>query len=142
MAGGSILSERAEQFLVEWHRIVANRDFAALHDVLSPNVSMGAPPYWSRIEGHDVVHHLLTLVLQTISGFTYYREWSKQGELALEFKGRVGKLELQGIDLISLDSSNRVEQLDVLMRPHDSISALRDIIAPQMARYLEERSRE
>jgi hypothetical protein len=60
-------------------------------------------------------------------------------ELALEFRGRVGGLELQGIDLISLDASGRVRRLDVPMRPINAVSALRDAIAPRMAKYLAQR---
>jgi hypothetical protein len=60
-------------------------------------------------------------------------------ELALEFRGRVGGLELQGIDLISLDASGRIRRLDVPMRPINAVSALRDAIAPRMAKYLAQR---
>ncbi len=132
--------EAATEFLAEWHRIVRERDLAALADILAEDVSMGSPPYWSRIEGQELVHHLLSLVLQSISGFTYRREWLKGSELALEFTGQVGELELQGVDLISLDASHRVVRLDALIRPHDSLLALREIIAPQMARFLKERA--
>jgi hypothetical protein len=134
------LSEAAEQFLVEWHRIVARRDLDALREILAPDVSLAAPPYWSRFEEHDLVHHLLSLVLESVADFSYQREWWKQNELALEFTGRIGDLDLQGIDLITLDDSGRVSRLDVLIRPHDSVAALRDVIAPQMARFLAERS--
>jgi hypothetical protein len=126
----------AEGFLDEWHRIVAEADKEALFGVLDPEVSMGAPPYWSRLEGRDIVHHLLGLVIDTIEGFTYHREWQSGGELALEFMGRVGDIELQGIDLISLNAANQIQRIDVLMRPYNGIGKLRDVIAPQMADFL------
>jgi hypothetical protein len=67
---------------------------------------------------------------------TYHREWKQGGELALEFRGRVGRLELQGIDLISLDAAGRMRRLDVPMRPINAVIALREAIAPRMAAYL------
>jgi len=85
-------------FLSEWHRIVAERDLVALCALLAEGVSIGAPPYWQRFAGRDVVHQLLGLILHTIEGFTYHREWRHGNELALEFTGRVGEVELQGID--------------------------------------------
>jgi hypothetical protein len=129
-----------EDFLTEWHRIVAERDLDALAKVLADDVAIGAPPYWQKLRGHDLVAHLLGHIVHTIEGFTYHREWVADRELALEFSGRVGEHELQGIDLITLDAHGRIANLDVLMRPINAVTALRDVIAPQMAEYLAARS--
>ena len=48
----------------------------------------------------------------------------------------MGEIELQGIDLITLDPEGRIQNLDVLMRPVNGIVALRDRIAPRMGEYL------
>jgi hypothetical protein len=133
------VDDPADRFLPEWHRIVAERDVAALGAVLAPDVTLGAPPYWSRLAGRDLVQHLLGLVVHAIEGFTYHREWRDGRELALEFRGRVGEIELQGTDLITLDPEGRIQNLDVLMRPLNGIAALRDRIAPRMAEYLARR---
>jgi hypothetical protein len=129
-----------EAFLVEWHRIVRERDAPALSALLAPEVEIGAPPYWDPLRGRELVQHLLGLILDTIEGFTYHREWRAGPELALEFRGRVGGLELQGIDLISLDASGRIHRLDVPMRPVNAVVALREAIAPRMMAYLKARS--
>ena len=131
------MAEPTGPFLDEWHRIVAEKDLAALDKVLAEDISMGAPPYWQKLSGRPLVHHLLGLIIHTIEDFTYHREWQQDGELALEFTGHVGELQLQGIDLISLDATGElIENLEVLMRPLGTIEALRDIVAPQMAEYL------
>ncbi len=127
-----------EAFLPEWHRIVRERDLDALRGVLAPDVSIGPPPYWVKLNGEKLVHHLLGLVIETIDGFTYHREWQDGAELALEFTGRIGDLDLQGIDLISLDAANRIRNLDVLMRPVNAVIALQKLIAPRMATFLSE----
>jgi hypothetical protein len=129
-----------EAFLEEWHRIVRERDVPALAALLAPDVEIGAPPYWEPLRGRELVQHLLGLILETIEGFTYHREWRAGGELALEFRGRAGGLELQGIDLISLDAAGRIRRLDVPMRPVNAVVALREAIAPKMAAYLKSRS--
>jgi hypothetical protein len=131
----------AEAFLERWHEIVATRDVAALPGVLRDDVALGAPPYWNELVGRDLVAHLLGLIVHTIEDFTYHREWRDRGELALEFRGHVGDLDLQGIDLISLGEDGRIRRLDVLMRPVNAVIALREAIAPQMAAYLSERAR-
>ena len=135
------MTGEVEIFLEEWHRIVAEKDLDALPRLLAADVSLGAPPYWPRFEGRELVRHLLGLILETIEGFTYHREWRDGGELALEFRGRVGDLELQGIDLISLNDRAELRRLDVLMRPTNAVDRLQQTIAPRMASFLSSSSR-
>ena len=59
---------------------------------------------------------------------------------ALEFIGRVGGLELQGIDLITLNDEGRLQALDVLIRPANAIAALQERVGPRMLKFLAERS--
>jgi hypothetical protein len=124
-----------DAFLDEWHRIVRERDVPALAALLAPEVALGAPPYWEPFRGVPLVQHLLGLILETVEGFSYQREWRTGGELALEFRGRVDGLELQGIDLISLDDAGRIRRLEVLMRPVNAVNALIAAIAPRMTEY-------
>jgi hypothetical protein len=133
------MSRTTDDWLTRWHRIVSERDMTSLREVLAEDVTMGAPPYWNKLQGRDVVHHLLGLIVETIEEFTYHREWRDGPELALEFRGHVGDLELQGIDLISLDASGRVSNLDVLMRPVSGVIALREIVAPKMVEFFAQR---
>ena len=126
----------AEAFLERWHPIVRERDVPALATVLAPGIELGAPPYWERLRGAPVCHHLLGLILETIEGFRYHREWIDGRELALEFTGRVGELDLQGVDLITLDTEGHILRLDVVIRPVNSVNALIAAIAPQMAAFL------
>ena len=126
----------ADAFLARWHPIVRDKNLPELAAILADDISMGAPPYWSKLEGKDLVAHLLGIIIGTIEDFTYHRQWVEGTELALEFHGHVGEHQLQGIDLITLNASGQVRNLDVLIRPINSLLALRDIVAPKMASYL------
>ncbi len=132
----SSANERVGPWLEEWHRIVAERDFDALEKVLAEDIELGAPPYWAKLSGRPVVHHLLGLIIQTIEDFTYHREWCEGGEYALEFTGHMREHDVQGIDLISVDEKGVIHGFDVLMRPVNSVIELRNVIAPQMAEFL------
>jgi hypothetical protein len=123
-------------FLVRWHRIVAEKDLDALAAILADDVTIGAPPYWSKLDGKDLVAHLLGIIIETIEDFTYHREWTHGREFALEFRGHVGEHQLQGIDLITVGDDGRIRNLDVLIRPINAVLALRDIVGPRMARFL------
>lgn len=130
------MADSTAAFLTEWHRIVAEKDLAALETLLAEDVAIGAPPYWNKLRGRPLVHHLLGRIVHTIEDFTYHREWHRDNELALEFTGHLGDLQLQGIDLITLDERGVIQNLDVLMRPVNAVIALREKIAPQMAAFL------
>lgn len=130
------MTSEVDKFLSEWHRVVSAKDRDGLVGLLAEDVSLGAPPYFEKLRGRDLVHHLLGLILQTIDDFTYHRQWRNEGELALEFSGRIGELRLQGIDLITLNDDFVVGNIDVLIRPTNAVDALRDVIAPQMATFL------
>jgi hypothetical protein len=127
-------------FLAKWHPVVEKRDLVGLQKLLATDITMGAPPYWDKLSGRPLVHHLLGLIIHTIEDFTYHREWHDdsrgQGEIALEFRGHIGELDIQGIDLISLNEHAEIQNLDVMIRPINALAALRDVIAPQMAEYL------
>jgi hypothetical protein len=127
------MSVDSSAFLTRWHRIVAEKDLEGLGDLLADDAALGAPPYWGRLEGKPIVQKLLGIILETIEDFTYHRQWVNGGELALEFRGKVDGLELQGIDLITLDDAGRLAQLDVMIRPINTLLALRDRVAARMA---------
>jgi len=134
------MEDPIDSFDREWHRIVAEKDRIGLGRVLADDVTVGVPPYWQKLHGRAIAVHLLDLIIHTIEEFTYHREWRNGRELALEFTGHVGDVQLQGIDLITLDERGAVANLDVLMRPVNAIIALRGIVAPRMAAFLEERA--
>ena len=128
------------EFLARWHPLVKNRDLVALEKILAEDVTMGAPPYWDKLQGRPIVHHLLGLIISTIDDFTYHRQWhsdsSGSDEIALEFMGHVGELDVQGIDLITLNERGELQNLDVMIRPMNALEALRDIVAPKMMEFL------
>lgn len=129
------LEPAVAEFWTRWHEIVASGERDAFAPLLADGISIGAPPYWDRIEGRDVVAFLLGVILSTIEEFEYHREWVDGRDLALEFTGRVGDKHVQGIDLITLGADGRIEHFDVLMRPLNTIVALREVVAPQMVEF-------
>ena len=125
-----------DRFLDEWHRIIREQDLAAIVEILADDVEIGAPPYWNKLEGKELVGHLLGLILETIEEFTYHRQWRSGRELALEFTGVVDGHQLQGVDLITVNEEGLLAKIDVPMRPLGTIEHLRDKIGPKMQKYL------
>jgi hypothetical protein len=127
-------------FLEKWHRMVEARDISAIGELLAEDVSINSPPYWDKLHGRPLVEHLLTQIITLVEGFTYHRQWhddaAQQGEIALEFYGHIGELELQGIDLITLNERGEVQNIDVMIRPISALQALQEIITPKMMEFL------
>ena len=118
----------SKAFLEKWHKIVATRDVEGLAAVLAEDVTVGAPPYWTKVETREVVLRLLGIIIETIEGFTYHREWINGPELALEFTGTVEGLGLQGIDLITLNDEGKIRNIDVMVRPMNTLEKLAGIV--------------
>lgn len=122
------MSADSKAFLEQWHKVVAARDIEGLAAVLAEDVTLGAPPYWTKLETKEVVLRLLGIIINTIDAFTYHREWIDGPELALEFRGSVEGLDLQGIDLITLNDEGKVQNIDVMIRPMNTLAKLAGIV--------------
>ena len=133
-------SDDGRNFLKRWHRIVETQDLDALDAILAEAPTLGAPPYWQKLAGRDVVHHLLGIIIRTIDAFTYHREWIDGRELALEFTGRVGGMDLQGIDLVTIDEAGQLLNIDVMIRPINAVEALMERVTPQMTEFFAARA--
>ena len=127
-------------FLKKWHRMVKERDIAVLGELLAEDVTISSPPYWDKLQGRPLVEHLLTQILTLVEDFTYQRQWhddsAQQGEIALEFFGHIGELDLQGIDLSTLNERGELQNIDVMIRPVNALQALQEIITPRMMEFL------
>jgi len=134
------MHEGAQNFLRLWQSVVDDRDAKGIEQLLADDISMGAPPYWNRIDGKETVGYLLGIISETIVNFTYHRTWVDERELALEFTGQVGDCELQGIDLITIDDTGLITRLDVMIRPENALAALRECVAPRMLEFFERRN--
>jgi len=134
------MGSRETEFLDRWPRIVESRDLGALGEILGESPTLGAPPYWQKLAGRDVVHHLLGIIIETIEGFTYHREWINQSELALEFTGQVAGMDLQGIDLITIDQAGQLVNIDVMIRPINAVEALMEQVTPRMTEFFAKRA--
>ena len=135
------MADTARQFIEEWHRIVRSKDAGAIAALLAPDVEAGGPAYWGKLRGKDTVAHFVGLGIRIAAGLTFLREWVGEQGIAIEFKGKIGEQSFQGINLVTLDDAGRVKTLDILMRPTGAVTALRDLVTPQMTAYLLERGK-
>ena len=135
------MTDTASQFIEEWHRIVRSKDADAIAAILAPDVEVGGPAFWGKLRGKDTVAHFLGLGIRISAGLTFLREWVGDQGIAIEFKGKIGEQSFQGINLVTLDDRGLVKTLDIIIRPTGAVTALRDLVTPQMTAYLLERGK-
>ena len=118
------MSEIARDFLERWHGIIAERNAAALPEIIAEDASFRSPFFFAPQEGREYMVNVLSAVIQVLEDFTYHRELVDGSTLALEFSARVGELSVKGIDLIELDANGRVAELEVFIRPMNGLQAV------------------
>ena len=112
------------------------KDFSALEDLFTKDVSFRSPVVFKQYEGRDSVAMLLAAVSQVFEDFRYTDQVETGNAATLMFSARVGDRELEGIDLLHFDDDGRISDMAVYVRPMSGIHAL----AEAMQKKLEEAS--
>ena len=111
------------------------RDFDSLRAMLANDVTVASPITASfRFRGRDDVIELLRVVREVIDGLEYRPHLAAGNTAVLNFKGRIGTVELEGIDLMRFDERGEVSEFTVFIRPLAGVTALMAALGPPLAR--------
>ena len=132
------VSSAVANSLVEWHRMVAAKDFAALPALLHPDACFRSPMALKPYHSAQAVALILGTVVGVFDDFVYGREFvSADGiNVVLEFSARVGDKELKGIDMIRFDEQGRIVDFEVMIRPFNSLQALGEEMGKRLGQVL------
>ncbi len=111
--------------LAPLHTALVGKDVDALRACLADDVIFRPPTYWKDWEGPEIALTILGHVMELFEDFHYKRIWNDHPNYALEFKCKVGDLDAEGVDLITLDADGKVSEFTVVMRPIKTVEALR-----------------
>ncbi len=129
MANSSSTEEAA---LNEWHRIILQRDWDSLPDLLMDEVTYHNPAQSEPLRGKDALVGTLRLVFGIFQDFEYTRRFGGDDGYGLEFRGRVGDAPFTGVDLIRFDADGRITDLVVMIRPVGAVLKLGEEAARRM----------
>jgi hypothetical protein len=108
-------------------RVAAERkEIERMSELLSEDVVLHSPILFRGFEGREIVTLVLTQVAATIENPTYIDELVEGDTVCLRFKGKVGDLELEGIDFLELDDDGKIAELTVFMRPLSAVNAFNE----------------
>jgi hypothetical protein len=108
-------------------RIAAEaKDLDRVKEILREDVVLHSPILFRGFEGREAVAFVLGHVAETLEDLTYTGELTEDGAVALHFKAHVGDRELEGIDLLELDTDGKVAEITVFMRPLSALTAFNE----------------
>lgn len=120
----------AGSFAERWTRVVAEHDLDALGAILRDDVVLRSPVLHRPTEGRLAVGLLLAHVVEVLDPLRYTGVYENDGNgVVLRFTARVtaddGRaLDVDGVDVFSLDGDGRVHELTVMIRPLSALQAV------------------
>ena len=114
--------------------IVSSGEEDDILTILAEDVTFLPPTYYRSWVGRNAVAAVLGHVGHVFIDFSYRRILGEGNDWALEFTCKVGDLDGVGVDLITLDSDGMISKIEVAMRPHKTVGALRDAINMRVMR--------
>ena len=121
--------------IARWHQLVAARDLSGLDDLLADEVIFQSPAVHTPQVGKAVTRRYLEAALHVLmnDSFRYVGEWFGESSAILEFEAVIDGMQLNGIDMIHWDKSDRIVRFKVMVRPFRALQTL----IPLMAKELE-----
>ena len=122
--------------LARWHCIVETRDITDLDDLLADDAVFESPAVHTPQRGKAVTRKYLaaaSVVLMNDS-FHYVGEWHGERSAVLEFKCKLGEIEVDGVDMIEWNADGRISRFKVMVRPVKALQALMPLMAAELAK--------
>ena len=115
---------------------VEARDLDAMLEALAPDVVFHSPLISAPFVGRERVADLFRILANEIlfeEDFRYTEEIRDADTVVLKFQTRVGRTEVEGVDLLQLDAHDKVRDITVFLRPFPGVGAVAAVLAPRVA---------
>lgn len=124
----------SEHPIARWHRVVRERDAAALQDLLDEAAVFHSPVVHTPQRGRALAAGYLAAALQVFGNgaFRYVREIVGERDALLEFETDIDGVQVNGVDLVRWNEAGRIVDFKVMLRPLKAIEAVRTRMAAQL----------
>lgn len=124
--------------LARWHAVVDTADPAGLPALVAEDAVFRSPAVHTPQEGRDTVVGYLTAAFAVLGPeLSYEREWLGEDSAVLQFRTRVGGLEVHGVDIITWDDAGLIVDFTVMIRPVKALHAVMEHMGAELLRMLE-----
>jgi hypothetical protein len=116
-----------------FRRAAEAKDLDLMREALAEDVVLHSPILFKGFEGRDTALFVLANVIEVFEDFRYLDEAHGDGTVVLRFAAKIdGKLEIEGIDHLTLDADGRVADLTVFLRPLKAVTAFNEQMAVRL----------
>ena len=110
----------------KWHKVVREKDFKLLEDILDESVVFYSPVVFTPQEGKKITLMYLSSVAMVfnVDSFSYTHEIIDGNMASLEFELELEGIHINGLDLITWNKDQKITEFKVFIRPLQGLNAL------------------
>jgi hypothetical protein len=129
----------APNAIAKWHEIVAARSLSGLDGLLADDVVFQSPAVHTPQVGKAVTKRYLHAALHVLNNgnFRYVGEWYGESSAVLEFETVIDGIQVNGVDIIHWDATDRIVRFKVMVRPVKALQTLMPLMAAELQKDLE-----
>jgi len=127
-------SKRGVQMIPEiiqkWHTAIKTKNINLLDEILADDAKLYSPVIHTVQEGKQITKMYLSGALMTIANdsFKYVREVYDNGFALLEFETELNGIFVNGVDMISWNSDEKITEFKVMIRPLKAVNAVHQVM--------------
>ena len=112
--------------ITKWHEAVSTKNYQLLEEILDDTVIFYSPVTFTPQKGKAITKIYLSAAAEVFEGnsFSYVRQLIKENEALLEFELELDGVKVNGVDLITWNSSKKITEFKVFIRPLQGLNAL------------------
>jgi hypothetical protein len=119
-----------------WHRLVRERDAAALQQLLDEDAVFNSPIVHTPQRGRALAAGYLGAALEVFCApeFRYVREIVGECDAMLEFETVIDEVIVNGVDIIRWNEAGKITEFKVMIRPLKAVNAVHARMAALLVR--------
>lgn len=111
--------------LERWHEILEQRDPDLLDEILAEDCVFWSPVVHTPQQGREITKLYLTGAMHVLNdGFHYVKEVVTPRHAVLEFVCEIDGININGVDIMTFDSSGKISEFKVMVRPLKAVNML------------------
>ncbi|PIE74901.1 MAG: hypothetical protein CSA18_02855 [Deltaproteobacteria bacterium] len=117
-----------------WHDILESKNPRELDNILSDDVVFYSPVVHTPQEGKKITTLYLTAAFYVLVNdkFHYVREVVSGTDAVFEFETEVDGIKINGVDMISWNSENKIFSFKVMLRPLKAINLIHKMMGEML----------
>ena len=120
-----------------WHEVVKLRDYSLLESILSDDVIFYSPVVYTPQRGKKIALQYLMAASEVFNtnSFKYEKEIVTNQSASLEFSLSINETDINGIDLISWNDDNKINEFKVFIRPLQGVNMIHQLMQNMLENF-------